>query len=438
MAHFAFVAPPLAGHVNPLLAVAAELMRRGHRASFVHQADAARHLSGTDVPLVAVGAASHPAGDLDATVARMARLNGFIGLRPMLHDVARTTDMLCRELPDALRDMGVDAIVADQTEAAGALVAEHLGLPYVSTATALPLNRERDVPPPFTAWPYDPSERGRRRNDAGYRISDWLMRPVADVIEHHAARFGLGGRRRSDQCFSPLAQVAQAVPGLDFPRRALPAQFRYLGPFRPLDVDSDDASLPVDDGRPLVFCSLGTLQGSRAAIFRHIAHACADLDVQLVLAHGGLLRGDQAASLPGSPIVRAFVPQRQILRRAAVAITHAGFNTVLDALTFGVPMVAIPLAFEQPATAARLRCAGAAEVLSPRWLTRGKLVAALRRVLQTPSYTRQAALLAHEIREAPGATGAADIIETAVCGAGATTARQALDDARGDSRSESM
>lgn len=437
MAHFAFVAPPLAGHFNPLLAVASELKRRGHQASFVHQIDASRHLRGADVPLVAVGAASHPAGDLDATIARMARLNGFIGLRPMLRDVARTTDMLCRELPAVLRELRVDAIVADQTEAAGALVAEFMGLPYVSTATALPLNREPDVPPPFTPWPHDPTERGRRRNDAGYKISDWLMQPIGDVIERHAARFGLHARRRADQFFSPIAQLAQAVQGLDFPRDALPPQFHYLGPFRAQESDVDAELVPADDSRPLVFCSLGTLQGSRAPIFRRIAHACADLNLQLVLAHGGLLTAEEAASLPSSAIVRAFVPQRRILRRAAVAITHAGFNTVLDALTFGVPMVAIPLAFEQPATAARLRRVGVAEVLSPRWLTRGKVVGALRHVLEAPSYARQAALLAGEIREAPGATGAADIIEAAACGADATKARQAAGDARGGSRNES-
>ena len=47
--------------------------------------------------------------------------------------------------------------------------------------------------------------------------------------------------------------------------------------------------------------------------------------------------------------MRDFVPQRAVLARSALLVGHAGFNTVLDALSHGVPIVAMPLAFEQPA-----------------------------------------------------------------------------------------
>ena len=419
MAHFGFVAPPLPGHYNPLCAVAGELVRRGHRVTFVHQPDAARWLHGAPVSFAAVGAATHPPGALDAAIARMARLQGAVGLRTVLRDVARSTDMLCRELPAALRALGVDAVVADQAEAAGALVAEHLQLPCVSTATALPLNREPDVPPPFLDWPYDPSERGRRRNRGAQRVADWLMRPVDDVIAAHARHWRLGGRRRADEFFSPLAQLAQAVRGLDYPRRALPPSFRYLGPFRPPQPDADHARQAVElaeqaGSGPLVFCSLGTLQGSRAWIFRRVAQACADLGAPLVVAHGGLLDAAQAAALPGRPVVRDYVPQRALLARASVAVTHAGFNTVLDALTCGVPMVAVPLAFEQPGTAARLRRAGVAEVLSTWRLGRRALADALRRMLDDGPHRQAADALRREIAASAGTVGAADAIEAVV------------------------
>jgi UDP:flavonoid glycosyltransferase YjiC (YdhE family) len=408
LAHFAVIAPPLPGHFNPLLALGEELAARGHRITFVGQPDAAKLVRGEGTGFAAVGETSHPPGSLDARIGRMARLNGAFGMRGMIRDVAHLTDMLCREAPGALRKIGADAVVADQMEAAGGLVAEHLGLPFVTTATGLPINREPGVPPPYVPWGFRPGEQGEKRNVGGYRISDWLMRGVGDVIEHHSRRFGLTPRRRAEDCFSPFAQLAQAVPRIDFPRSHLPDSFHYLGPFR--SDREEEWTPPAGDDRPLVFCSLGTLQGSRASIFRKVAQAAEALGLRLVLAHGGRLPPREVEGLPGDPLVYDFVPQRAVLARAAIAVTHAGFNTVLDALSVGVPLVALPLAFEQPATAARLRHAGVAEVVGKRATAR-KLAKAMERLLEDATYRERAAGARAEIERAGGAGQAADLAE---------------------------
>jgi zeaxanthin glucosyltransferase len=339
----------------------------------------------------------------------MGSLKGPLGMRRMIRDVAELTDTLCREAPRALDEIGADAVVADQLEAAGGLVAEHLGLPFASIATALPINREESVPPPYVGWRYDPSERGRWWNRGGYRISDWLMRPVGDVIERHARAFKLPPRRRAEDCFSPRLQLAQCVAGIDFPRRELPANFEYLGPFR--DAEEDRFDVPDDDGRPLVFCSFGTLQGSRAGLFRSVASACGALDLRLIIAHGGRLEADAERALPGDPIVTAYVPQRAVLAKASLAITHGGFNTVLDALSFGVPILAIPLAFEQPATAARLQRAGVGRVVHPLAATPRRLRAEIQALLGDGSYRSAAAKIGNEIALAGGVRRAADLLE---------------------------
>lgn len=402
------IAPPLAGHFNPLLALADELIRRGHEATFVNQPDAASLVSGGKVGFVPIGASSHPPGSLEKRIRAMGKLNGPFGLRGMIAEVARFTDLVCREAPDALRKIGAEAVISDQMEAGGGLVAEHLGLPFASIATALPINREDGVPPPYVPWRYDPSERGLWWNRGGYRISDWLMRPVGDVIERHSVAFGLRPRRRAEDCFSPTAQLAQCVGGLDFPRTELPDTFHYLGPFRGEEEGVFDLA---DDGRPLVFCSFGTLQGSRGDLFRKVAAACASLDLRLLVAHGGRLDPDHARDLPGDPVVKDFVPQRAVLRRASLAITHAGFNTVLDALSYGVPMVAIPLAFEQPATAARLERAGVARIVTPRKATPARLGNAIEAALGDRQFRERAASIQAEITSAGGVRRAADILE---------------------------
>ncbi|MFG1395052.1 glycosyltransferase [Xanthobacter agilis] len=413
MTHFAVVAPPLPGHYNPLLVLARELGRRGHEVTFAHMADAAALVAGRGARFAAVGPASHPPGALGAYLHRLAHPGGLFGFLAMLRATAGITDMLCRDLPGALAAIGAEAVIADQTEAAGVLVARHLGLPAVSTATALPLNREPGVPPPFVPWPYDPSERGRVRNRGGYRVTDLLMTPMRRVLTRHGAAFGLDPN--ADQGFSPLLTVAQMPAGLDFPRLELPANFHYGAPWR----DGEDiAALPWTppraDGRPLVFCSLGTLQGARGDLFAKVARAAARCGARLLIAHGGLLSAAEAARLAPVAEVHAFVPQRAVLRQCAAAVLHCGMNTVLDALAAGVPLVALPIAFEQPATAARLAFAGAAEVVPAGRAGAGRLTRALEGVLREPRYRAAARRLAADMAGHGGVADAADRIEAAV------------------------
>ncbi|MFM7732080.1 MAG: glycosyltransferase [Cyanobium sp.] len=74
----------------------------------------------------------------------------------------------------------------------------------------------------------------------------------------------------------------------------------------------------------MVYASLGTIQNRQLGMFATIAAACADLDVQLVIALGGGSRPEELPPLPGSPLVVAEAPQLELLARAALTITHAG------------------------------------------------------------------------------------------------------------------
>lgn len=440
MSCFAFIAPPFPGHFNPLQALAGALAAQGHRVLFVQQQEAERFIYRPEVEFLPVGLSSHPPGDLDAAIGRINAMTGLSGMSAVLRDLARSANMLCREAPAALRAENVDAIIADQTEAAGGLIARHLGLPFVSIANALPINGEPGVPPPFTGWGHDPTPWGRHRNNGGYFVARLLMRPLTAVIARHAEAWGLPRLRTLEDCLSPLAQISQMVRGFDFPRAELPPEFHYTGPLREPDAAGIERPLALPQGRPLVFASLGTLQGNRVALFRIIAEACARLDLACVIAHGGRLSAAEAASLPGAPMVADFLPQRAVLRQASLVITHGGMNTALDALSFGVPAIAIPLAFEQAAIAARLAHAGAGLKVKASGLDASTLAEAARQVLEQPSYRDHAAALGREIAAAGGAKLAAAIIEgimPAPSPAAATRERQDADGVHGDSRNGS-
>jgi zeaxanthin glucosyltransferase len=434
--HFAVFGPPLRGHLKPLSHLAAELIARGHRVSFVHQEDARALVE-------AEGAEFHPIGQgappVESWTRPMTRIRGIVGLGGMMKRMERFTTTFCSEAPSLLRHLGVDAIISDQLEPAGGLVAEHLGIPWVSTADTLPMNREIGIPPPFVPWPYQAGPEGEKRNRGGWWVSDLLLRRFNRTIARNAEALGIAPKRRMEDCFSPTLQLSQMVPGFDFPRRELPPTFHYTGPFR-RPLPQSDFVLPPGDGRPTVFSTLGTLQGSRVAMFRKVAQACQRLNLRLVLTQGGLGKHARAERLPGDPLVYDWVPQEAVLAQVDLVVSHAGINTVLEPLAAGLPMVVMPLAFEQPAIAARVAHSGAGLMLSRR-TSAAKLADAVRRVQTEPRFRERAEALAAEMRAAGGVTRAADLIEAMLSGAApreaATTARAAPDGARGDSRNGS-
>jgi UDP:flavonoid glycosyltransferase YjiC (YdhE family) len=96
-----------------------------------------------------------------------------------------------------------------------------------------------------------------------------------------------------------------------------------------------------------------------------------------------------------------------------MVITHAGLNTVLDSLAAGVPAVAIPIAFEQPAIAARVAFRGSGEVVPLARAKAAVIRAAATRVLGNSAYGRAAQQIKEEIARAGGVKRAAEVVEQA-------------------------
>lgn len=412
MTHFAVIAPPYYSHFQALQALAVELIERGHRVTFFHQSDAAHWLSDPRVAFRSVGAGSHPPGSLECTLRQAARPDTPWGLRRIIKQMAGTTAMLCSELPGALADNQVDALLCDQMEPAGGLVAEGLGLPFVSVACALPVNREPGLPLPVMPFAYATDERSQHMYRGSSQVYDWLMKPLGTVINDAARRLNIAPRTALHDCLSPLAQISQTLPGFDFPRSQLPDTFHAVGPLRS-PATTRQGEWPIDKQRPFFFASLGTLQGDRLGLFERIARACRRLDGQLLIAHCGKLDAAQERRLIdcGATWVTDFAPQQWALEQADAVITHGGLNTVMDAIAARTPMLVMPIAFDQPGVAARVAYRGVGSQLSRR-ASASRIEAALRALLTQPLAGFDG--LIAELQQAGGVPRAADIVEAAV------------------------
>lgn len=415
MGHFAVIAPPLYSHFHALQALAQTLLARGHRITFIQQADSRTLLNDERIGFVSVGNQTHPAGSLAAVLQRLAAPGG-LSLFHVIRDLAASTDMLCRELPAMLKSLKIDGVIADEMEAAGGLVAEALHLPFVSVACALPVNREASIPLAVMPFRYAQDEKALKRFQASSDIYDRLMRRHAEVIAQHAAAFGLTPRRGLHQCLSPLAQISQMVPAFDFPRQQLPACFHAVGPLRaPVAAVKPEIPWPQLH-QPVVYASLGTLQGHRFGLFKHLAQACRARRLSLVIAHCGGLNAHQARQLElaGAAWVTDFVDQRAALQHAQLFITHAGLNSALEALECGTPMLALPIAFDQPGVAARIEWHGVGRRAS-RFSRVHQLEHHLQQLLADDRYTLRMSAIQAQLRRAGGCERAADIVELALC-----------------------
>ena len=408
MRHIAIISLPLAGHLDPMRALAGELQSRGHRLTLLGPPGMDGAIDG--IGFRALEDPEYPTGRLGGFLTFLPSVRGLRGIRQVIGEVAALSALYVRQLPAALEAVGADLVLHDQLEPAAGVVAQGLGLAQSSLACALPMNREPGLPPPFLGWRYRDSAYGEWLAQGGHRVVDLMMAPQNDVIAEAARRFGLPPGRTGSALAdwtSPTCDLGQCIPGLDYPRESGP---REVGPLR---TRAPLSALPLErDGRDLVFCSLGTLMGGRADIFHRVARAAHELDVQLLIAHGGRLSDRDVAALgalPGRPVLRDFVHQPSVLSEARAAVVHGGFNTVLDAAAAGVPAVLLPLAFEQYAIAERVRRAGAG-IVAPKRLG---LRASLGRALHDRELRRSALELAASAAAAGGTEEAAKLVELA-------------------------
>jgi UDP:flavonoid glycosyltransferase YjiC (YdhE family) len=420
MTHFGILCPAAIGHLNPMCALGRELLRRNHHVTLFGIPDIQPKVMNSGLNWWTIGEAEFPTGTLEQKYKQLGEMSGLAGLKFTVRWLQQETAMFFREAPEALKVAGVEALLVDQVTTGGGTIAQKLNLPFITVCNALLINRELGVPPYFTSWSYSQAWWARLRNQMGNFFLARVGQPIWDVVQLQRQQWQLPPYSRREDAYSQLAQICQLPAEFDFPRVNLPQCFHYTGPLQEPSgnepVSFKSISFPFDllTEKPLIYASLGTLQNRNWEIFQSIASACLGLDVQLVISLGNPNSLESGSNLPGAPIVVPYAPHQQLIDRASLVITHAGMNTVLGALSSGVPIVAIPITNEQPGIAARLARTGAGLVVPVAQLSETRLRAATRIVLTEDSYRQNASRLKEAIASSGGVSRAAEIVEIAI------------------------
>ena len=417
MTHFGIICPATAGHLNPMTALGYELKKRGHRVSVINIFDVRLRVLAAGLEFVMIGKPDFPPGASINLFFKLANLNRLEAFKYIIEEwQTNSANAVLRDAPEAIKINGIDALLVDQCSAEGGTLAEYLNIPFVTVCNAMMLNRDITVPPFITSWGYDPTREGIIRNRLGYELLDRKRKPLEEVINDYRQEWNLSFDRNPIEIYSSLAQICQQPKEFEFPRQELPPCFHFTGPYTNLTT-REPIPFPFEKltGQPLIYVSLGKLQNQYLWIVRAIAQACACfLNVQLVITMGGGATPESLPSLPGNPIVVDYAPQLELLAKAAITITTAGMNTVLESLSNGVPIVAIPVTNDQPGVAARIAWTKTGKVVPLEKVSVENLRRAIEQVLRKSDYKQNALKLQESIEQAGGVSKAANIIEQAV------------------------
>jgi UDP:flavonoid glycosyltransferase YjiC (YdhE family) len=105
------------------------------------------------------------------------------------------------------------------------------------------------------------------------------------------------------------------------------------------------------------------------------------------------------------------VPHEWLFPRMAAVVHHAGSGTTAAGLRAGVPTVCVPVFTDQPLWASRVAALGAGPGPIPfKQLTAGRLAAAIKAAVSTPSYAERARVLAASIAAEDGVAPVLDAL----------------------------
>jgi zeaxanthin glucosyltransferase len=411
MIHFGILCLGATGHLNTMFPLGHELQQRGHRITVFSLPDVQSKAQAAGFNFCNIYATVNTqSASKQPTQAR--RFVTLTGINRTFQNFAYYAETRLQNAA-MIREQGVEALLVDLSVFEGGTIAEYLNIPFITICCILPFYQDPAIPPIATTWTYNPAWWVQMRNRTAYSLFNWMAQPVLQVIAHYRQKWNLPAYTHPNDIFSKLAIITRHIPEFEFPRQ-LPPHFHFTGSFHQA-LARQAIAFPFEqlNGKPLIYASMGTLQNRFGSVFRIIAEACTDLEAQLVISLGGGLEPGSFPDFPGNPIVVKYAPQLELLQKASLNITHAGLNTTLESLSYGVPMVAIPVTDDQPGVAARIAWTGTGEFVALSQLNASKLRGAIESVLTGESYKQNATRLQQIMRQTRGVSRAADIIEQA-------------------------
>nr|XP_057926344.1 UDP-glucuronosyltransferase 2A2-like [Doryrhamphus excisus] len=318
-----------------------------------------------------------------------------------------------KEMMKSFHDAKYDMVLTDPAFGGGVLLAHRLGLPLVLNVrwaiqgdghhmiAPSPLSY---VPIPGVILTDKMTFSERIKNMMCYLLSSWYVWYVADSAYRPFVHHYFG----PDVHYMELFQAADIWLmrndfTLEFPRPTMP-NVVYMAGFqckasKPLPQELEDF-VQSSGEHGVIVMTLGTLVAYLPEdITDDIAAAFARLPQKVIWRH----QGKRPSTLGNNTLLLDWLPQNDLLGhpKTKVFVAHGGTNGVQEAIYHGIPLVGLPLMFDQHDNLFRMKVRGVAEVLDIATVNEDNFLAALKAVLHEPSYRQNMKRLSELHRDQP-------------------------------------
>lgn len=385
MPHVAFMAVPAHGHVNPSLALVAELVGRGHRVTFAIDDEFAAQVRKAGAEVVPYEST------FSAAVEKLANEpDDLASAQRMFHDemVAVTPQVEAAYAGDR-----PDVIVYDIGAWHAPILAAKWHVPAIQLS------------PTFVA--YD-----GMAEDFGIDLTAEPTPAMAALIaefDEFAAAQGVD-LTRDEVIYLPKRCVVTIPRSWQLKGEKVADHYTFVGP----SIDTRAGEWTAPDDRPVLLVSLGSAYNDRLDFYRECVRAFTGLDWHVLLSVGKSVDPAELGEVPSNFEVVQWVPQVSVLAEASAFVTHAGMGSTMEGLYFGVPMVAVPQAVDQFMNGARLAELGLGAHVPMEEATADRLREAVLHVTSDPDITARVKAVRDEVRAAGGAAKAADVVESSL------------------------
>lgn len=391
MAKFAFIVPPLTGHINPTLSLGAGLLEKGHEVAWIgvnHDNIAERLPEGGRFWEIhyELDKVSEEKLELMKTTLQGGNVFGIESIKYMYEQAASPfNDFMLDKIIKKLDENPVDLLIVDQHFHAGTVAAILKDIPYVTSVSSPATIKTNDLLPQV------------------YRME-------TEYLVSFQQKSGIPGEERRD--LSKLMCLVYTSK-LFFGNFEVPNQIKFIGPVikegrDKIDFDWERFSKLGD--RTKILVSVGTTFGPTAnqQFFKKIVEALGDEDYTVVV----ISDTDVFEHIPDNFIVQKRVPQLELLPHLDLVICHGGFNTVNETLSNAKPLIVLPKAYDQSYVASKVEESGSGLRLNFNRFKPQHLKEAVAKVLSDKEYVRNAERISQSFIEAGGVAKGVDLLES--------------------------
>ncbi len=392
MAKFVFIVPPLSGHINPTLSLGSELLKRKHDVSWISLDPNLKNYlpEGGELLMIPIRLTEKEKDKLNEHIKELQKRNvyGIDSLKFLYDEVLNPMNTFMFEgIEELLNDFTPDVIITDHQVFAGATAAYKNNIPYATSVTA---------PASIKANPAFP------------KIYEWEGEQVVSFQK----KMGVPGETRLD-CSSRLTLVYTSE--LFFGVNNLSSNYKFIGPTmtsRPQDIPFNWEKLKAMGDCPKILVSIGTTfdHSQKLQFFKKVTEALENENIGVIVVSDPEL----FEYIPDNFIIQKQIPQLEVIPHMQAVICHGGHNTVCETLFHGIPLVVIPIAYDQSYVSSCVTDNGAGIRLNFNRFKPSQLKDAIRSVLNENEYKQNARNIQKSFEEAGGVVKGADYLEALI------------------------